>query len=120
VADHAILVTLIRRTDESDHPGAFAFSEPYGGNRIRVFYDRVLRAASGRVEYPLAYVLAHEIAHMLEGSDAHADSGIMKAHWDTRDYGQMERNTLLFTAMDIELIRRGLESRRRGMGTSVK
>jgi hypothetical protein len=28
------------------------------------------------------YVLAHEIAHIIEGSDRHSDSGVMKAEWD--------------------------------------
>jgi hypothetical protein len=61
----------------------------------------------------------HEITHMIQGTDAHSESGIMKARWDTHDYLQMERKPLSFTNTDILLIYRGLGTRnlRRGLTT---
>ena len=59
----------------------------------------------------LAHVLAHEIAHMLIGTDWHAETGIMKAHWDGTDYAAMkELNPLEFTPDDVDMIIKGLST----------
>jgi hypothetical protein len=46
---------------------------------IRVLYDRVQAMVSPAHEpHLLAYVLAHEIVHILEGTGRHSATGIMK------------------------------------------
>ena len=60
----------------------------------------------------LAYVLAHELAHVMQGLDHHSASGIMKANWSYREYFMMLSRTLTFTAEDVDLIRAGLEAKR--------
>ena len=58
----------------------------------------------------LAHVLAHELGHILQGTDWHAETGVMQANWRAADYETMQRGPLAFTAEDIRLIGRGLDS----------
>ena len=45
----------------------------------------------------LAYATTHETGHLLLGNKAHTLTGIMKPHWDVRDYQCMARDCLLFS-----------------------
>jgi hypothetical protein len=96
---------------------ALAYALPYEGTHIVVFYDRVQRQAQSdsfghcQVNQLLAYVLVHEITHILEGINRHSMDGIMKARWDDRDYYYMRRNKLVLAPADIELINLGLKHR---------
>ena len=56
----------------------------------------------------MAYVLAHELAHAMQGVARHSESGILKAHWSNADCVEMAFHTLAFTQFDVELIHRGL------------
>jgi hypothetical protein len=58
-----------------------------------------------------AHVLVHEIVHILERTDHHADSGVMKAQWNPDDYAHMMQSPLGFTEEDLQLIRLGLAAR---------
>jgi hypothetical protein len=55
---------------------------------MRVFYDDV-RAVAERRQVPpevlTAYVIAHELGHLLLGDHAHTASGLMKYLWDSKD-----------------------------------
>ena len=68
----------------------------------------------------LSYVLAHEIAHILQGVDRHSETGIMKASWDEGDYFDMGRGRLKFTPSDIDLIHLGLDARKARSTASKK
>jgi len=91
-------------------PGAMGSATPFEGVHIRVFYDRVWSETVSRGVL-LAHVLVHEIAHILQGTDQHSESGIMKAVWDHSDHLQMREGPLAFTPQDVELIYRGLDAR---------
>ena len=54
------------------------------------------------------YVLANELAHAMQGEARHSKSGIMKAHWDTRDFQEMLFQKLAFTAEDVDSIHQRL------------
>lgn len=45
----------------------------------------------------LGHVIAHEIGHLLLGSQAHSVSGIMRPHWSTKDLERAGRGGLVFT-----------------------
>jgi hypothetical protein len=60
----------------------------------------------------MAHVLVHEITHMLEGTCRHSATGIMKAHWDYRDYCEMRGRPLLLAQEDVDLIYNGLKAPR--------
>jgi hypothetical protein len=87
---------------------SLAFSLPYGGGTtpMTVMYNRIRLVAgrSGREQVILAHVLAHEIGHILQRTDRHAATGVMKAHWNGEDLGAMVRGQLEFTPDDIDLI----------------
>jgi hypothetical protein len=77
-----------------------------------VFYDRIGRTVEPRrVPALLAHVLAHEIGHQLEGISRHSTEGVMKAHWNERDFLEMSDKPLPFAPEDVELIRRGMMNR---------
>jgi len=102
---------------------ALAYALPFGeqGVAINVMYDRIRWVArrSSREAPILAHVLAHEIGHVLQGANAHAPAGVMKAHWNGQDYDAMEKKPLEFTSLDLDLIKDGLNRlKARNAGTS--
>ena len=104
-----ILVQLGDDTPSAEHPGALAYTTPYGARRIVVFYDRVSTAVAHAQEPSLfGYVLAHEITHVVQGMITHSETGIMKEKWTARDFAEMHRDRLRFTPEDIELVDLGL------------
>jgi hypothetical protein len=84
---------------------------PYAqaGTRIHVLVDRlhvsVLRPGGGAL---LGHVLAHELAHVLEGFAYHSEAGVMKSQWDNGDLQEMSRRPLAFSAEDAAAIRSGV------------
>lgn len=104
-----LAIRLSSRTPEDLMPGATAYALPFEGVHIQVFYDRIVEGHPQTLVQPLlAHVLVHEITHMLQGTSRHSASGVMKAHWDQRDFEWMAMQPLAFTREDVELIERGL------------
>jgi hypothetical protein len=103
----AIDAVLTSGRATSFKPGALAYATiaPQSAARIEVFYDRVRGNVRGLAVAPvLAHVLVHEITHILEGVERHSESGVMKAHWDARDFIRMSRTALPFADEDLRLI----------------
>jgi hypothetical protein len=59
----------------------------------------------------LAYVLVHEITHILEGMPRHSETGLMKARWNWMDHHSIRWGLLALSPQDIELIHVGLTTR---------
>lgn len=100
---------------ESATPGALASARIVGasGTEITVYKDRVQRFLDNNGNLAgvgIGYVLAHELAHVMQGVPRHSESGILKAHWSNNDYQQMIFHKLVFTDFDVDLIHRGLVS----------
>lgn len=109
----ALIIEISTGAPEYRFPGALAYSSLADGTHIEVFYDRVNKTVEPRrVPSLLAHVLAHEIAHQLEGIGRHSADGVMKAHWDERDFLQMADKPLHFDPADVDLIRRGSSMKR--------
>jgi hypothetical protein len=107
-----------------DPPGirklkTLAFAQPYDGNLIVVFPQRVQELSRNGGPSVLAHVLVHEITHVLEGIDRHSATGIMKDRWDDNDYFQMRRKPLRFAPEDVTLIYDGLKVRKARVATAV-
>jgi hypothetical protein len=116
--DDRIVVTLIGYSFAAKPPEALAEALIFEGRNVRIFLDRV----NASIDRPLAsrllgYVLAHEIAHMLQACDRHSKTGVMKAKWSAWDYGAMNGETLLFEAHDVDLLHIGLAKRRAALAT---
>ena len=65
-----------------------------------VFYDRVAELHAdwnvGLADI-LGNVMAHELGHLLLGSNSHAGAGIMRAHWQGEELRRVSRSGLWFT-----------------------
>jgi hypothetical protein len=77
-----------------------------------VYYDHVLLLAKRdmaefeEVRVILGCVIAHEIGHLLLGSNSHSSSGIMRSRWEPKQIRQALTGTLLFTPEQAKLIQR--------------
>jgi hypothetical protein len=111
-----IQIRWIKESPAGVSAEALARALPFGeqGVAIDIMYDRIRFVArrSSREAPLLAHVLAHEIGHVLQGTNGHAFTGVMKAHWNGRDYDAMEKKPLEFTSVDKDLIADGLHLRK--------
>lgn len=93
-------------------PDTLAFALPYQGTEIAIFFDRVCAMVGPNMApHLLAYVMVHEITHLLQGEARHSETGIMKPHWSEADYKAMWNRCLAFAPEDVELIRVGVKAR---------
>jgi len=95
---------------------AFAYALPYAsdGVRVTVFYAELRQAfrTTPRLGATvLAHVLVHEITHVLEGVARHSSTGVMRAHWNSTDYSDLEKRPMEFAGDDAELIQLGLRGK---------
>jgi hypothetical protein len=105
----AIVVSLSAPPPKNLRSDALALALPFEGTHVQLFYERIQATVSrDRVPILAAHVLAHEVTHILQGTDSHSPTGIMKAHWDSHDYLEMESQRLSFEPYDVMLIRNGL------------
>ena len=107
----SLQISFSHKTPPDQLPGSLAYALPYEGTHIVVFYDRVSQTGSNLVTRLMAYVMVHEITHILEGITRHSKRGIMKAHWDREDHFQIALGNLAFAPEDVDLIYRGLDGR---------
>jgi hypothetical protein len=56
----------------------------------------------------LGHVMAHELGHLLLGSNAHAEIGIMRPRWFGQQLRAVERGALFFSPEQALLMRNGL------------
>ncbi len=109
----AIEVRLDSDAPADRSPRALAYAMLHGraGPRIHIFYDRIRSIHEGSLTSTLlGHVLAHEIAHVLEGVSHHSSQGLLKARWDELDYAAMAASPLRFTPEDAGLLRLSLRS----------
>ena len=81
-----------------------------------VYYDYPVRLARGDnadFELPiiLGCVIAHELGHLLLGSNSHSGSGIMQPRWERKQVRQAMTGALLFTSAQAKRIQSEAESR---------
>jgi hypothetical protein len=107
-----ISVQFDTATAEAFHSEAMGYAAPYGSKTVvHVLVDRVSHISSiGQTGVLLGHIIAHELGHILKGTNGHADWGIMKAEWDTKDLARMTFRQLSFTPLDAELIQEGVRA----------
>jgi hypothetical protein len=83
-----------------------SFLSPEGeGTYGNVFYDSVEKLhTEWRTEITtvLGHVMAHEIGHLLLGTNAHSRMGIMRSNWHGKELRSISTGTLLFTPPQVE------------------
>jgi hypothetical protein len=75
-----------------------------------VYYEYALRRAKvddAEFEIPiiLGCAIAHELGHLLLGTNSHSDTGIMRPRWEPSQVRQLMMGTLLFTTEQSKLMR---------------
>jgi hypothetical protein len=110
ILPHAIGAQVRER---SDVLGTAIVDEKGVGYYGYAFYDRVQRVAE---EHRLGHallgdVLAHEIGHLLLGSNSHTVSGIMCAHWNGEELRRISEGTMFFAPNQSRLMRDRVGSR---------
>ena len=73
-----------------------------------VFYDRIAELHRIFGDNPanlLGYVMAHEVAHLLLGTNSHSASGIMRAQWYREDLDLANRGALLFSDAQAKIMK---------------
>jgi hypothetical protein len=104
----------------SDHALGFALPLSGRSNHASIVYSKLAEIQKQHVEaldcgHLLAYVIAHELAHLLFRSTLHG-SGIMQAGWNREDFKRMGQRDLWFDAEQARMLRDGLEARLSGGG----
>jgi len=88
--------------------GFAAVPEEGMGRIAYAIYDRVrdtaARAAMNEDDL-LGFVMAHEIAHLMLPRGAHAEGGLMRGHWDVRDFQHIDVLKLGFSPQQADEIR---------------
>ncbi len=75
-----------------------------------VYYEHAVSLArndGAEFETPiiLGFVMAHEIGHLMLGSNSHSDTGIMQGQWERKQVRQIMKGELHFTAQQSKVIR---------------
>lgn len=103
-----IALNLSESTPHDLEPGALAYALPYEGVHVEIFCDRIRLMNNQDPSRLLAYVIVHEVTHVLQGTARHSNAGIMKARWSIEDYRAMKLGLLPLSEEDIRLIHAGL------------
>jgi len=113
-SERPIVIEITSNTPESLRRGTLAYSYPFEGVHIRIFYYRLRNPYRPRATAMLlAHVMVHEITHILERVDRHSAEGLMKASWTPDDLVKMAYKPFPFDPADVVLIREGLANRTR-------
>ena len=92
-------------TFRSDHLG-FAAVTAKGGVLATVFYDRIQSVGKGGdLANLLGLATAHELGHLLLGSNAHTAEGIMRPYWTRKLLRQADSKQLRFSLEQSQAIR---------------
>jgi hypothetical protein len=76
-----------------------------------IFYNRAQQIHEGTqvsVATILGHGIAHEIGHLLLGTNSHAPVGIMRARWQPADLASASKGTLLFSTLESQEMRNKL------------
>jgi hypothetical protein len=118
-ADAAELTVIVlsssmtsRMAPPRDAIGMAATTPTDNGRIAYVFYDRLqiepLQSDASSVA-ALAFVMAHEIGHLLLPYGSHSDTGIMRGRWDPKTFRRLEVQRLRFTPLQGRQIRHLLD-----------
>lgn len=88
-----------------------------------LYFHRIARVADGRSRRQgtlLGYMMAHEAAHLLLGTNSHSKSGIMSIPWTADTLRRADRGELEFSSGEIRRMMAGCARRQIGVVESVE
>jgi hypothetical protein len=91
--------------------GVAFLSEEGTGAYSNLFYDSVKKLDRDwhvSIARVLGHVMAHELGHLLLGSNAHSLQGIMSPHWQGDELYLASRGALLFSEQQARCMRERL------------
>jgi hypothetical protein len=94
---------------------ALGFVVPFENSDAIVFYDRVQRLCQVRQSEPapiLGAAMAHEIGHLMLGSEQHSPTGMMRENWLSSDLIAASQGLLRFRAGEATLMRAEVQRRK--------
>jgi hypothetical protein len=77
-----------------------SYLSPEGiGSQADVFYAKIaaFRQSPAELSILLGYAMAHELGHLLLGTNSHSPTGLMRADWRTKDLTGMAQGGLGFS-----------------------
>ncbi len=114
--DGELVLRFQDRTQRGDHILGTAIVQEDGPNVLASVYAGSIAERSAKTGVPMSIVLgrvtAHEIGHLLLGSNSHAPSGLMQAAWNLR---RPQLSEWRFTRDDAAKMRRRLLERSEGV-----
>jgi hypothetical protein len=111
---HLVLSLVSRwngRETDSSSLGLALTSENSVGGYCYLFVSRLDDLVAHSHVSPsrlLAYAMAHELGHLLKGSNSHTPNGIMAAWWTPAEMQRAGMGALDFTAADREVVQKRL------------
>jgi hypothetical protein len=101
---------MAKRLAAGDREGGLALPCPVGETvcDAYIFYDRsedLARGGCADLWQILAFLAAHELGHLLLGSDSHSPGGIMRPWWDPLDCEEAAQGQATFTPRQAEQLR---------------
>ena len=110
-----IILRIQRRAERGPHILGTAVVQDDGPNVVASVYAGSIEDRAIKTGVPLTIILgrvtAHEIGHLLLGTNSHAPTGLMRPAWDVR---LRQPDEWQFTATDAAKIRRRAMERREG------
>jgi hypothetical protein len=108
-----LVVAIVPDVPAGAYHGALGFAVPFArsGVDVEAVYRRIVseaKTAGVEAEVVLAYVIAHEIGHVLLQSSQHARAGIMRAHCDAEAWRLAAFGMLAFLPGEAKQMRGGL------------
>lgn len=113
---HLVLKVISEKTnahmrDRGDVLGNALLTDDGTGYYAYAFLDHIETLERKHGFGILGYVLAHEVGHLLLGSNSHSVSGIMSPHWNGGELRRISEGTLLFLPNESRLLRERSKSR---------
>jgi hypothetical protein len=115
-----IAVRIVRMTTDADYRGELSLgyslvdTATHSGKLATIYLDRVAwlaNAAGVDRTTLLGRAIAHELGHLLLGTNAHSDSGLMRALWSCADLQRNDGNDWTFAAADTQALRQAVHLR---------
>jgi hypothetical protein len=106
--------TVDGRPDVDTLGFAFVDLEAGGGSLATVYADRVWAMAQGAgidAAELLGRAMAHEVGHLLLGTNRHAPYGLMRGIWSSADLRRSRATQWLFGGQEGEVMRKGVAGR---------